>query len=212
MQSLTRKGIVLNEHYYTQTPKVQHKQQKIEVELRGKTYFFVTDTGVFSREGIDFGSRLLIETMEIASTSRVLDMGCGYGPIGLVAASLAHEGGVTMVDINERAVELAKKNASINKITNVNIFQSDLFANVEPGPMFDTILCNPPIRAGKQTVHQIFEEAKSRLKPDGALWIVIQKKQGASSALEKLKSLYVCVDEMNKSKGFRIYRAAMSAK
>jgi 16S rRNA (guanine1207-N2)-methyltransferase len=119
---------------------------------------------------------------------------------------MAPQGRVTMVDINERAVELAKENAALNGIRNVTIMQSDLFESVEEKE-FDAILTNPPIRAGKAVVHRIFEEGHAYLKKGGSLWVVIQKKQGAPSALEKLEQVYEEVEEVTKDKGYRIFRA-----
>ncbi|PYI50149.1 class I SAM-dependent methyltransferase [Paenibacillus flagellatus] len=194
------------DHYYSKKPTAASDRQTIRTELRGRTFAFTSDAGVFSKEGIDFGSRLLIETMDIAETDEVLDVGCGYGPIGITAATLAKRGRVTMVDINERAVELARANAAANQVSNVEVKQGDLFEPVA-GRAFTKILSNPPIRAGKQVVHRIFEEAHQHLVEGGQLWIVIQKKQGAPSALAKLESLFASVEEVDKDKGYRIYCA-----
>jgi 16S rRNA (guanine1207-N2)-methyltransferase len=197
------------DHYYSKTPEVMHDRQLIEETMRGEVYKFYTDAGVFSKKGIDYGSRVLIESMQIAERAQVLDVGCGYGPIGLSAARLAAKGHVTMVDINERAVALAQENAALNRITNVSILQSDTFEKLT-GQTFDVILTNPPIRAGKETVHYIFEQAYEHLNLSGALWIVIQKKQGAPSAFSKLESLFGSVKEVCKDKGYRIFRAVKS--
>lgn len=198
----------MTDHYYASKPTAASDRQSVRVTLRGNAFVFATDAGVFSKEGIDFGSRLLIETMDIAETDEVLDVGCGYGPIGLCAARLARRGRATLIDINERAVRLAEENARANGIGNVEIAQSDLFEAVD-GRVFTKILTNPPIRAGKQVVHRIFELAFQHLAEEGQLWIVIQKKQGAPSALAKLESLFGTgkVDEVTKDKGYRIYRA-----
>lgn len=194
------------DHYYSKKPAVEHDLQTIETKLRGRTFTFTTDAGVFSKHGVDFGSRLLIESLELESNADVLDVGCGYGPIGLAAAVIAGDGHVVMVDINERAVELAQRNAEANGIRNVTILQSDLLELVKER-QFDAVLTNPPIRAGKETVHRIFEEAHDVLRPGGSLWIVIQKKQGAPSALKKLETIYSDVQEVNRDKGYKIYRA-----
>lgn len=192
------------DHYYTEQPSAKHDRRQFTETLRGKRLTFETDAGVFSKHGVDFGSRLLIEAMDIPCDARVLDIGCGYGPMGLTAASLATEGEVTLVDINERAVELARSNAARNQLHNVVIRQSDLFEEIEYSE-FDVILSNPPIRAGKAVVHRIFEQAPGHLRQGGRLWVVIQKKQGAPSALQKLRSLFLQVDEITKDKGYRIY-------
>jgi 16S rRNA (guanine1207-N2)-methyltransferase len=171
---------------------------------------FVTDSGVFGKKGVDFGSRLLIESMASDVGERLLDVGCGYGPIGLSLAKTFPTTDVWMIDINERAVALSQENASLNNVDNVEIKQSDLFSSVPLEEKFNTIVTNPPIRAGKAVVHAIFEGARERIVPGGSLWIVIQKKQGAPSALEKLESLFDEVEEVDKDKGFRIYRARVS--
>jgi 16S rRNA (guanine1207-N2)-methyltransferase len=139
-------------------------------------------------------------------SAQVLDVGCGYGPIGISAALLCPDGHVTMVDINERATQLAADNAKRNHIDNVTVLQSDLLEQVK-GMRFDVVLTNPPIRAGKETVHRIFVDSYDCLVPGGSLWVVIQKKQGAPSAMAKLESLYNDVEEVSKDKGYRILKA-----
>ena len=196
----------MSNHYYSERPVVKHNRQMHEANLRGILLKFVTDAGVFSKTGVDFGSRLLIESIELEKNAHVLDVGCGYGPIGLSAAKLADEGHITMIDINERAVELAKENADLNRISNVTIVQSDIYEEVK-GRSFDAIVTNPPIRAGKQVVHRIFSEGYELLKPGGSMWIVIQKKQGAPSAKTKLEELFGEVREAAKSKGYSIFHA-----
>jgi 16S rRNA (guanine1207-N2)-methyltransferase len=196
----------LSEHYYSPRPTVKHDVHIIEETLRGKTFSFETDAGVFSKKGIDYGTKVLIHAMEVAPDAQVLDVGCGYGPIGLCAAVLADQGFVTMVDINERAVELAKRNAERNRIRNVRILQSDLLSEVR-GDQFDVVLTNPPIRAGKAVVHAIFQQSYEVLKSGGSLWVVIQKKQGAPSAFAKLDGLFRETTEVVKDKGYRIIKA-----
>ncbi|MBO2945828.1 class I SAM-dependent methyltransferase [Paenibacillus sp. F411] len=195
-----------NQHYYSNNPESGHDRRKLDVVLRGTKLSFISDAGVFSKGGIDYGSKVLIEAMEFPAQAKVLDVGCGYGPIGLSAAKLASAGHVTMIDVNSRAVELAKENAALNGIGNVTILESDLFSSIQ-GEAFDVVLTNPPIRAGKETVHTIFEEAYRHLRDGGALWIVIQKKQGAPSARAKLESLFQQVEEVTKDKGYRILKA-----
>jgi 16S rRNA (guanine1207-N2)-methyltransferase len=195
------------EHYYSSKPEVAHDRRTIEAYLRGHKFRFTSDAGVFSKQDVDYGSKVLIEAMEITAQDTVLDVGCGYGPIGLTAAKLAAYGHVTMIDVNERAVELASENAKINGIGNVTVIQSDIYSNIPKVESFDKVLTNPPIRAGKAVVHAVFEGAHALLKPGGELWIVIQKKQGAPSAKEKLVQLFATVEEVTKDKGYRIYKA-----
>ena len=198
----------MSEHYYTSEPKTASDRRSFSVELRGSRFRLVSDAGVFSRDGVDYGSRALIERMDFAEDANVLDLGCGYGPIGLAAARLAPRGHVTMLDINERAVCLARENAEANGVTNVEAMRSDLYEAVD-GQRFDAILSNPPIRAGKVVVHRILTEAMLHLVPGGALWIVIQNKQGAPSARAKLEETFGegAVEEIGKDKGYRVFRA-----
>jgi 16S rRNA (guanine1207-N2)-methyltransferase len=196
----------MTEHYYSAKPTTAHELNQIVVKLRGKELTFVTDAGVFSKKEIDFGSKLLIETMIVDRKDSVLDVGCGYGPIGISAAFLADQGRVTMIDINERAVLLSRDNAKRNGLSNVTVQQSDLLAQVVEHK-FNCILTNPPIRAGKTIVHEIFVQAYEVLVPGGQLWVVIQKKQGAPSAFAKLETLFGNVVEVTKDKGYRIFKA-----
>lgn len=196
----------MSDHYYTSRPGAAHDEQQFSFLLRGYELRFYTDAGVFSRDRIDFGSVLLIENMKVAPHARVLDVGCGYGPIGLTAAKLAAQGKVTMIDVNERAVHLARRNAEGNGIKNVDIRASDVYSEVQ-GETFDVILTNPPIRAGKEIVHRIFTEGYELLAEGGEMWVVIQKKQGAPSALKKLQETYREVEEVDRSKGYSIFRA-----
>ncbi|MFD2115010.1 class I SAM-dependent methyltransferase [Paenibacillus yanchengensis] len=198
----------MNGHYYTEQPQVAHQRQEYSTVLRGEKFRFKTDSGVFSKTNVDYGSRVLIEAVQLTSTDQVLDVGCGYGPIGLSLSKLVKDGQVTMVDINERAIELARQNAKLNNIDNVTILQSDLYTSlVSQLASFDVIVTNPPIRAGKEVVHRIFEEGERWLKPGGSMWVVIQKKQGAPSAERKLLELYERVEEVTKDKGYRVFRA-----
>lgn len=196
----------MSEHYFSETPSVRHDRRRVDIRLCDRSFTFVTDSGVFSKEGVDYGSRLLIETMVIPEDAQILDVGCGYGPIGLTAAYLAVKGKATLIDVNERAVQLAQENAELNGIHNAEVLQSDLFEKVN-GRKFTHILTNPPIRAGKDIVHAIFEQALEHLLPKGELWVVIQKKQGGPSAFKKIESIFSNVEEMCKDKGYRILRA-----
>ncbi|WP_040203222.1 class I SAM-dependent methyltransferase [Neobacillus jeddahensis] len=197
----------MTEHYYSQTQNVESDPKYWNYTLRQYSFRFKTDNGVFSKREVDFGSRLLIESFVMPEVNgNVLDVGCGYGPIGLSIAKGHPDAIVHMVDVNERAIQLAKENASQNRIENVDIYESDRLLSVKQNN-FAAILTNPPIRAGKKTVHDIFEQSFEHLVPSGELWIVIQKKQGAPSAIEKLNTLFSIVETVNKSKGYFIIRA-----
>ncbi|MGG3570987.1 class I SAM-dependent methyltransferase [Bacillus gobiensis] len=198
----------MSDHYYSEKPAVKSDRKKWTYTLRNHPFTFVSDSGVFSKKEVDFGSRLLVDTFtEPKVSGDILDLGCGYGPIGLSIASDYKDRTVHMVDINERAVELSVENAAINQITNTKIYQSDLFSNVNPVHSFASIVTNPPIRAGKKVVHEIFEKSADYLLDSGELWVVIQKKQGAASALKKLESLFQNVSVIEKKKGYFIIQA-----
>ncbi|MEH7010799.1 class I SAM-dependent methyltransferase [Neobacillus niacini] len=197
----------MSEHYYSRTQKVESEPKYWDFTLRNQLFRFKTDNGVFSKKEVDFGSRLLIEAFELPNVEGpVLDVGCGYGPIGLSVAKNYPERIVHMIDVNERAIELAKANAGQNAVLNVEIYESDTLINVKEFN-FAAILTNPPIRAGKKTVHDIFEQSYEHLVTSGELWVVIQKKQGAPSAIEKLKERFTTVDTIDKSKGYFIIKA-----
>jgi len=197
----------LTEHYFSNTPSASSNEETFSFELRGQTFRFTSDRGVFSKKEVDFGSRVLIDSFEVNNVKGpILDVGCGYGPIGLTIAKLRPDEQVHMVDVNERALALSEKNAKANGINNVQIYQSSCYSNVKIND-FSTILTNPPIRAGKKIVHEILEGAYNHLVEQGELWVVIQKKQGAPSALAKLESLFEEVEVVEKKKGYYIIRA-----
>ena len=193
----------MSKMYYAENPDAAHDIHDLRVELLGHKLTFLTDAGVFSKKMIDFGSQLLLKCLEVEKDERVLDVGCGYGPLGL---SLVKAYGVqaTMVDINNRALDLARQNAERNKVA-ATIFQSNIYEQVEG--KFDHVISNPPIRAGKQVVHEIIEKSKDFLEDDGDLTIVIQKKQGAPSAKSKMEDVFGNCEIIKKDKGYYILRS-----
>jgi len=189
--------------YYAENPVAAHDIHELRVDLLGEKMTFLTDAGVFSKKMVDFGSQLLLKCLEVNQGETVLDVGCGYGPLGL---SLAKAYGVqaTMVDINNRALDLARQNAERNKVT-ATIFQSNIYEQVEG--KFDHVISNPPIRAGKQVVHEIIEKSKDFLGIGGDLTIVIQKKQGSPSAKSKMEEVFGNCEIVKKDKGYYILRS-----
>jgi 16S rRNA (guanine1207-N2)-methyltransferase len=195
------------EHYYSRTQKVESNPKYWDYTLKNTPFRFKTDNGVFSKREVDFGSRLMIETFIMPEAAGpVLDVGCGYGPIGLSIAKTFEDRSIHMIDVNERAIDLAKENAQLNRIKNVHIYESDRLLNVIE-ENFAAVLTNPPIRAGKKVVHDIFEQSFQHLIQNGELWVVIQKKQGAPSAIEKMKELFTDVTVVDKEKGYFIIKA-----
>lgn len=196
----------MTEHYYTGQPQVEHDLREITAILRGKRFVFTTDAGVFSKGRIDAGTRLLAETMEIHPGDTVLDMGCGYGPLGVVAGGLAKEGRVLMVDVNQRAVELTRRNLQQNGVTNARVLAGDGFAVVEERD-FDVILMNPPIRAGKAVVYALIGEARDHLKEGGRLYVVVQTKQGAKSMMREIEEQFGNAEDIEREGGYRVILA-----
>lgn len=188
-------------HYFKNDATLNHDVTSFDVVILNHSFKFYTDAGVFSKRGLDYGSKVLIENLVIKDHIKdVLDVGCGYGPIGISLAKVYPNLFVTMIDINERAIEMARKNAQTHNVSNVEIKASDLFSNVSS--TYDLILSNPPIRAGKQTIFKLYEDAEKHLNPGGLLCVVIQKKQGAPSTFEHLKTLFSWVEIVKKDKGY----------
>lgn len=189
--------------YYAENPDATHDIHELRVDLLGEKMTFLTDAGVFSKKMVDFGSQLLLKCLEVNQGETVLDVGCGYGPLGL-SLSKAYGVQATMVDINNRALDLARQNAEKNNVE-ATIFQSNIYEQVEGN--FDHVISNPPIRAGKQVVHEIIEKSKDFLEIGGDLTIVIQKKQGAPSAKSKMEDVFGNCEVVKKDKGYYILRS-----
>ncbi len=190
------------DHYFTNNENLKSEIKTINYEYNGYSFSFLSDNGVFSKNHIDYGSRLLVETfLENTKTrGKVLDVGCGYGFMGIVIAKIL-DTHVTMIDVNKRAVHLAKRN--IAKIdVNAEAFISNVYENIND--KYDFIITNPPVRAGKNVLLDILENAKEHLTDDGQLWYVLRKDQGAKSMEKALESVYK-VENICKSKGFYVY-------
>ncbi|WP_036123723.1 class I SAM-dependent methyltransferase [Lysinibacillus sphaericus] len=198
----------MSDHYYTSKPQTESKPRHWTFKLLGHSFSFETDAGVFSKSEVDFGSRVLIDAFKMPNINgAILDVGCGYGPIGLSIAKANPDRTVYMMDINERAVTLSQKNAQVNGVQNVRIFVSDGLSMVDTDVEAAAILTNPPIRAGKETIFRFYDGAYDRLVPSGELWVVIQKKQGALSTVSYLEEKFSEVDIVEKKKGYWIVRA-----
>ncbi|MDD3712132.1 MAG: class I SAM-dependent methyltransferase [Candidatus Izemoplasmatales bacterium] len=191
-------------HYYSkENDSLKTNEKLIYVNIREKVYSFTTDHGVFSKAGLDFGSRLLIENVLSIDSESFLDLGCGYGPLGIIYKSNNQNARVTMTDVNDRAIKLTQKNASLNKVE-VETFYSDGFSAITD--TFDLIITNPPIRAGKEVVYRIFTDAAKFLRDEGNFIFVINQKQGAPSAIKKCESLYREVEVIAKKSGYYIIK------
>lgn len=174
--------------------------------VKGHKFTFLTDNGVFSKDGLDFGSRLLLESIPLDEVgAKVLDMGCGYGTIGIIINKLTDHD-IDMVDVNLRAMHLARRNAKENDCSNINIFESNCYQNITS--KYNTIITNPPIRAGKKIVYEILMSAKKYLEQDGNLFLVIRKEQGAKSIISDLEKEYN-VEILEKKKGFFVLKCTI---
>jgi len=177
----------------------------VELEFGGRRFQFLTDRGVFSYRGVDRGTRLLLEALEVGPEDEVLDLGCGYGVVGIVAASLAVRGRAVLVDINPRAVELARENARRCGVLNVEVLQGDLYEPVA-GRTFDVIATNPPIRAGRAVVRAMVEVAPAHLKPGGSFYLVARTAQGAKTLGRLVAEVFGEAEEVERGGGYRVYR------
>ena len=193
-----------NDHYYTSAPTSAHKTAYVETEYRGHALRFETDSGVFSRTELDRGTEVLLDTLPEAVSGRVLDMGCGWGIIGVAVGKHWPDTQITMADINQRACDLSRKNAQANGVQ-ATVIESDGYEKVL-GNAYDLILQNPPIRAGKSVIYKMFADASACLTETGQLWLVIRKQQGAPSAITYLKTLFEEVETLEKKSGFWIIR------
>ena len=191
----------MSDHYYTSDPTSQSKPQQFTTDMLGNTLSFWTDAGVFSKGEIDKGTALLLNTLPPLS-GRVLDLGCGWGAVGvsLKKANPALE--ITMCDVNQRALSLSEQNLKDNGCAARVVLSDGLTALA--GETFDAVVTNPPIRAGKQAIYEMFRQSCDQLTPGGRLFLVIRKQQGAESAITYLKTLFNEVVTLKKGGGFWI--------
>lgn len=193
-----------NDHYYTSAPTSAHKIGEVRWNYRGHDLVFTTDSGVFSRTELDRGTEVLLEALPETVAGSVLDMGCGWGVIGVAVGKHWPETRIVMADINQRACGLSRDNARHNGVA-AEVLESDGYEKVLDR-RFDLILQNPPIRAGKQVIYQMFAHAACCLNEQGELWLVIRKQQGAPSAITYLRTLFNDVETVEKKSGFWIIR------
>lgn len=195
----------MSEHYYTENPRSAHDERQIEVKALGRTLRFTTDAGVFSRDGLDRGTEVLLNALPELE-GRVLDLGCGWGAVGVSLGAKDPGLEIVMTDLNARAVELARRNLLQNGV-HAEVLQGDGFAPVTG--TFDAIVTNPPIRAGKAVIYGLFDRARDFLNPGGSLYVVIRKQQGAPSALRHLQEQYRTAGVVDRGGGFWVIRASM---
>ena len=195
----------MSDHYFSSSPVSKSFIRVIEHEWRGVKIRFETDNGTFSKTEVDQGSRILMDALPEEIRGNVLDLGCGWGAVGVTVGKRYPDAGITMCDVNERALALAGSNAAKNGVKAETVL-SDGLSNVEGS--FDLIITNPPIRAGKQKIYDLFSEAKNRLNPGGSLYVVIRKQQGAPSALKFLRERFGQAEVVDRSGGYWVNRAS----
>ncbi|MBQ0036364.1 MAG: class I SAM-dependent methyltransferase [Firmicutes bacterium] len=189
-------------HYYTDNKDLPSNRREFEYYFDDVVFRFTTDNGVFSKGKIDYGSYLLIESVyKLNLGKQVLDLGCGYGPVGIIIKHFNSEIEVDAVDVNSRALELTKLNSDINKVDIKTYLCEDILTL---NHKYDSIILNPPIRTGKKVIYDLYERSRLMLNDGGHFYIVIQKKQGANSSISKLETLFNKVEVINKDGGYLV--------
>ena len=193
------------EHYYSNKTNTKSEPKEFTFNFLNNEFKFMTDNAVFSKEYIDYGSFVMLNNFKPNDINLpILDMGSGYGPIGIVVSKI-YEREVYMAEINERAYNLSLENIKKNNV-NVKAFNSNLYEKIDD-IIFSSIITNPPIRAGKKTVFDIYDGAYNHLALNGELWVVIQKKQGAPSSKAHIEELFGNCEIVKKDRGYYILKA-----
>ncbi len=193
-------------HYFTDNSDLKSEPIRFDYCFDNEEFIFHSDSGVFSKEKVDYGSVVLIRNvLKHSLGTDVLDLGCGYGPVGIILKRLHPEVKMTMVDVNPRAVALSKRNAEDNHIEADIRVCDDILTLDDP---FDTVVLNPPIRAGKEVIFSLYEKSFHMLKSGGNLFIVVRKSHGAASHEKYLKTLFQEVSVLDRDKGYYVYQAS----
>lgn len=200
----------MGEHYSTARPTSRRRPAAVSVSIRGLGLRLLTDAGVFSRGEIDRGTELLLEAFEPGPCELVLDLGCGYGVLGIAAAKLSEGGHVILTDVNERAARLAKMNLRANGVENAEVRIGDLYEPVR-ALSFDHILCNPPLRAGRSVVDRIIAEAPAHLLEGGRLWLVARTRQGADALRIRMENAFGNAEIVRRGSGYKVLRSVRGA-
>ena len=199
-------------HYFDSNPNVAHHEKVISFKLFDKQIELITDSGVFSKNRVDEGSLAFLKVLlPLNLTGKILDLGCGYGTIGLTIAMFSTDARVTLADINSRALALCSENAKLLGLSQrVTCLQSNIFENIEG--IYDSIVINPPIRAGKSVTYSMYQGSYDRLIDGGSLYIVIRKNQGGPTASKYIENLFGNIELLKRDKGYYIYRATKATK
>ena len=198
------------QHYFTVHPKCKKKAYKFTATILGHKLNFATASGIFSPRDIDTGSYTLMLHMDLKARQKILDLGCGYGAIGIVAAKLFKSSEIVMVDINERAVACAKNNIRLNDIKNAVAKQSYAFSGLK-GEMFDVILLNPPQTAGLEICYSLIEGSFEHLKIGGSLQVVVRRRKGGERLSGRMEELFGNVEVLGKKAGYWVYKSTRTS-
>ena len=195
------------EHYFSKRPEARYEPFHFKTDLFGHEMKIHSASSIFSSRGLDFGTRLLIENCEVPEKADVLDLGCGYGIVGVSLKKIKPGINVTMLDINERATTFAAKNCKESGV-DCNVIHSDLFQNPEVAEKkFDIILTNPPFSAGKQVCIEFIKQSYEHIKKGGSLQLVAPHNKGGASLKKVMIEVFGSVDELVKKSGYRVYKA-----
>ena len=188
--------------YFEENNKLTDEKKLITIKFKEKYYKVYTNNGVFSKDKLDYGTKLLLENItENNLKGDILDLGCGYGIIGIILASTYPNIKMDMCDITDRAINLSKENTKNLNLNNTNIFKSNIYENIDK--KYNYIITNPPIRAGKDILRKFLFGAKDYLEDNGELWFVMRKDHGVKSMIKELENIYK-IEIKEKSKGFYI--------
>lgn len=199
----TFNNILFMPHYYSEKQTSPLRLEKLKSVLRGRLFEFYSGSGVFSKKKVDNGTRVLVENCIVEDGWKVLDLGCGYGVVGVVTAKIFPRTTVLMVDVNKRALKLAKMSLELNNIENTEARYSDLYSAVKE--KFNTIIVNPPMTAGRKLCFRIIEEAKEHLEKEGLLQLIAKHRKGGKMLGEKMLEVFGNMEEKAKSGGYRLY-------
>lgn len=194
-------------HYFDKKQTSVLKREEISAVIRSAKYDFISGSGTFSIRAVDAGTKLIANKAMIQDDWDVLDLGCGYGVIGIVIANEFPNTNVIMSDINSRAVLLASENIEKYNLKNIKAIQSDLFKKMKE-KKFDTIVCNPPYAAGRQLTFDMITQSKEHLKQNGLLQMVFRHQKGGKAVMEKMNEIFGNVKDIAKKSGYRIYVSA----
>jgi len=188
-------------HYFINDNNLKSNKKVIKINFDNKEISLYTDNGVFSKEHFDYGTKLLIKNfLTEEKKGRVLDLGCGYGIIGIILSDNKNLF-IDMVDINKRALDLTCENLKLNNINNAKCFESNIYSNIVE--KYNYIITNPPIRAGKDTIRKFLFDANNYLTDNGEVWFVMRKDHGVKSMIKELEKMYL-IKIIDKEKGFYI--------